>query len=203
MPPPAFSINVVCFTRNDENRRQCNICTSSFAASASVDSLKHHWHSAHPHEAKAMGVPLPSSKRKAPSSSHFSSSLHSHFAVPAAVVVSDVGSFIDSSRSFLVEHDPPIERGSSSASSLASASSSVSSLRSLNSRRIYADPLPTVSKRRKQNDIREYDSTLLQYTEQSLAAQVDFFLYEGVSLRLADSPYLREWLQLYAKGLGA
>jgi hypothetical protein len=58
-------------------------------------------------------------------------------------------------------------------------------------------PSSAPRKRLRQQDIREHDATTSVFNEVSLDAQVDFFLYEGIALRLAESPYLRDWLSAF------
>ena len=184
-----------------------------FKKSSSVDDLKHHWHRSHKAEAVALGVPLPSWDRKreqrALPSSH-SALLSPRPAVvlqlPDSAIVIDDGVDMPSLSLHRSEFSS-ISSSSSviSASSLAS-SSSASSPRpvKLNSKRVYTSAAAHFepAKRMKQVDIRCLDSTQQQKNEESLRAQVDFFLYEGISLRTADSPFLKAWLDAYVRGTG-
>jgi hypothetical protein len=57
-------------------------------------------------------------------------------------------------------------------------------------------------KRMKQQDIRKHDCFTQLKTEEALCCQTDFFVYDMVPLQLADSPYLRAWLEAFIKGTG-
>jgi hypothetical protein len=50
--------------------------------------------------------------------------------------------------------------------------------------------------------MRRYSKGVKGATEAALEAQVAFFLYEGIPLRLVNSPYLQSWLELLVAGSG-
>ena len=161
-----------------------------------------------------MGVPVPTRDReKAPlfastsvsSSSSlrlFSGQLPAASAVPVPPIILDDDDLPRPAASIL--HSV---LSSASTSSSMSSSSSASPAPMLHSKRPYIESLPpsfpsSQQKRMKQTDIRMHDTSQQQRNEAALNAQVDFFLYEGIALRIADSPWLRLWLDAYVRGLG-
>jgi len=217
MSDDRFPINTLCFDRVD-GKRKCKLCPAKYKGTTSVDSLKVHWHSKHPDEAKAMKVPLPSKDRRISFASSSCSSSSSFFSPrpnsatglrPAQVDTEPI--VIDGALP-----SPPIFHASSSAPSIfsspsvASSSSSRSSLPNKRVSESAADAAPTfslhspeapslqhIAKRLKQQDIRQHDSTRQQKSDVALSAQVAFFLYEGIALRIADSEYLQKWMDAY------
>jgi hypothetical protein len=207
-----FAINTHCFSRTPEGKRKCKLCPAVYNASTGSDSLRLHWHSKHADEAKALHVPLPSRERRLSFASSSCSSTSSLFSPrPNARPAQADTEHIDIDDPL---PSPPILQPSSSAPSIFSSASiaSSSSLRSsLSNKRVSesaagASPTlslmsppspPPIAKRFKQQDIRKHDSAGQQKTDAALNAQVAFFLYEGLALRVADSPYLKDWLDAY------
>ena len=159
------------------------------------DTLRHHWH-----------VHTPQRQRPSTCLSLRESAKHPPLLPPAPPPPS---SPLSSSQrvgapdpEFVIIDDPPPLAPPSSTSSVVSFLSSSSS-----SKRVYTAPPPPppssfTREQLKQQDIRMHDTTAQAKNEASLHAQVDFFLYEGIALLVADSAYLREWPQAYQRGPG-
>ena len=195
-----------CFTTERDRRRSCNHCVDGrYSGTTSNENLRYHMHSKHRELAIQLGVRAPKSSEVPPSTSSSSSastSLISHREF-VALDLDDP----DPSDIPLSNPTPTIVSLSSSSSSLSSQSSFSSSSLSHDRKRILVSPPPPPPKRPKQQSMETFttSSSTLQrrgVTTAALDAQIDLWLYEGLSNRLADSSYMRQWLTLYRQGNG-
>lgn len=102
----------------------------------------------------------------------------------------------------LVHSSSMISSFSHSSTSSSSANSTVT-VRSVNNKRVMAAPEPPLPvKRMKQQPITQYKKSDKDQSAAARDAQIDCFLFEGLPFLLADSPYLRRWLDLHRLGDG-
>jgi hypothetical protein len=194
-----FDVEEQCYytdpTATDPTLRICKECkNTAYPASTGSTNLIYHMWAAHSRLARRLGVPP-----------------HKRFLRSYPSASSPVAQYLSNG----CDDDlfPP-SSSSSSASSVSSCSSSFSSptvvIRQLSqgSKRIQMAPPSAsdhVSKRAKQQSIAKYGVVKVVNdveTQAAVAAQIDFWLYEGLSNLLADSAKLRNWLELFRQGSG-
>jgi hypothetical protein len=182
---------------------KCMLCGRLYSKSSSDDSLKYHLHGDHPHFATRMRITPPSkSKPKLTSPSQRQLSRQ----VITVDVDDDARDECDAASSIL-SIQPSIfspsssssHSSSSSAASLASTTSTLA-LDAVGRKRVSAHQSTGSAKRMRQSSIKQYDASLAWKSQAAHKAMVDFFLYEGLSFRLADSPYFRDFLLAFTEG---
>jgi hypothetical protein len=172
----------------------CNLCPNAYSAGTGNTTLIEHLWAAHERDAMRLGVPESWSRRN-----------KRKLAAAAAAKRSRVPSFSFSHSSSLSpmeidddDDDDPLFpnvclRATTSSSGSGSSSSSTSS----------ANLARIRERNKKQQSITKYRTAgTAEATHAAMDAQAEFFMYEGIPFRIADSPKLQRWVELLRKGDG-
>ena len=176
----------------------CTLCPNAYSAGTGNTTLIEHLWAAHERDAMRLGVPESWSRRN-----------KRKLAAAAAAKRSRVPSFSFSRSSCLSpmeidDDDDPLfpnvclraTTSSSGSGSSSSSSSSSSSTSSANLARIR-------ERNKKQQPMTKYRTAgTAEATHAAMDAQAEFFMYEGIPFRIADSPKLLRWVELLRKGDG-
>ena len=172
-------------------KRLCKTCDHPYTMITGGTALRGHMWGKHPLVARRNDVPPLSSHSSSPNSRHLS---FSSSAAPIVVEGDDIAPALSPSIFF--------SSSSSSSSSCSSSSSSSAVVVRPGVKRVSASPLQQpVGKKAKQVTLGKWVSTASgEISKKAVEAMVDFFLYENIAFRLAESPKLLAWLDLYRKG---
>jgi hypothetical protein len=195
----------------------CNYCPSDYNMGTGNTTLLEHMWKQHETEAVRLGLTeawtrrtkrkadadlraarRPSSSTSSSASSSSSSSFFSSSSAPHPGPLSLSSRMqVDVDDDDLSVDSPSLRPFPASSSFLSSGSgSSSSSTSSVNLARIRE------KHKKQQSLIRWRQGGVSTATEEALNAQVEFFMYEGIPFRVADSPKLHHWIQLLLKGDG-
>jgi hypothetical protein len=219
LPLPSTEVRAMgnvtdCYGRK-RDRRACKYCPTDYGMGTSTSTLLEHMWRLHAAEALQLNLPEAYSqkaKRKAeadiraarrPSSfslstsSSSSSSFSSSSSAPQPAPSSLSSSMLVDDDDDLSDANPllrPLPASSILSSGSGSSSSSTSSSQMARIRAKYKQQQSVMDLWRR--------GSVSTATEEALNAQAEFFMYEGVPFRVADSPMLHKWLELLLKGDG-
>lgn len=185
-----FNVKDKCFKPQGE-RRRCVYCTTTYDWISSSDTLSRHMWQNHTKISSQIGLPgnKRSEKYRAWLASSSSSSKQTHILID--------------------DDDNDLPPPSSSSSFSSPTATTVRIQHTGGGKRVMAPPPSDTIKRHKsqqqQSLISNYTvvkPNTVEATRQAVNAQIDFFLYDNVALRIANSRKFREWLQLFRQGDG-
>ena len=216
-----MNIRTECYHVKRGNRA-CNYCPNSYSMGTGNTTLLEHMWKQHEREARRMGLTEAWTRRnkrkmeadsrgaRRPASSILSTSSSSS-APSSSSSLSSSSSFSLSSApqpgpvslsSAMVDDD--LSDDSPSLRSIPVCHSAVSSGSGSSSSSTSSVHLARIRDRHKkqQSILKWKQGGVNAATEEALNAQVEFFMYEGIPFRVADSPMLHKWLDLLHKGDG-